>query len=72
MGLIEDIGAGKVGVDTSIFIYLIEKSPIWLPLVRPLFLAADAGTIGIVTSSITLPEVLVMPDRVRSATMAEY
>ena len=71
MGLIDDVGTGRIGVDTSVFIYLIEESPIWLPLVRPLFVAADAGTIEIVTSSVTLLEVLVMPYRAKNDRLAE-
>lgn len=71
MGLIDDVGSGKVGVDTAAFIYLIEASPVWLPVVRPLFAAADAGAIEIVTSSVTLLEVLVAPYRARNNVLAE-
>jgi predicted nucleic acid-binding protein len=71
VGLIDDVGAGRVGVDTSVFIYLIEESPVWLPVVRSLFVAADAGGIEIVTSSVTLLEVLVMPYRAKNDRLAE-
>lgn len=38
MGLIDDIEPGAIGVDTAVFIYFIEASPIWLPVIRPLSL----------------------------------
>ena len=71
MGLIDDIGTGKVGVDTSAFIYLIEASPVWLPVVRPLFVAADAGANEIITSFVTLREVLIVLYRIRNDAIAE-
>lgn len=71
MELIDDVGAGRVGVDTSVFIYSIEESLVWLPVVRPLFVAADAGVIEIVTSSVTLLEVLVAPYRAKNDAMTK-
>lgn len=43
MGLMEDLGRGPAGVDTVLFIYFIEEHPQFLPLVEPLFRAADPG-----------------------------
>ncbi len=63
MGLIDDLGPGRIGVDTAIFIYFIEAAPVWLPLITPLFYAADAGQLELITSSVTLLEVLVIPLR---------
>lgn len=63
MGLIEDLGSPTVGVDTSIFIYFIEEHPRYLRLIEPLFRQADAGQRTLVTSSLTLMEVLVVPYR---------
>jgi predicted nucleic acid-binding protein len=63
VGLVDDLGAGPVGVDTSIFVYFIEADPRFLPIVRPLFIAADEGRVVLVTSALTLMEVLVMPYR---------
>ncbi len=34
MGLMADLGRGSVGVDTVIFIYLIEEHPRFLPLIE--------------------------------------
>lgn len=63
MGLIADIGRGPVGVDTSIFIYFIEEHPQFLPLLLPLFREVDEGGKELVTSALTLLEVLVVPYR---------
>jgi hypothetical protein len=55
---------GKVvGLDTAPLIYLIEEHPVYLPLVRPFFEAADRGRLSFVTSVVTLLEVLVQPLR---------
>ena len=43
MGLIDDIGPGNVGIDTSIFFYFIEEAPQFLPTLVPLFQDADKG-----------------------------
>ncbi|MCY4507999.1 MAG: PIN domain-containing protein [Acidobacteria bacterium] len=61
MGLIADLPGGSVGVDTMVFIYLIEEHPTFLPIVSPLFRRADDGGERLVTSALTLLEVLVLP-----------
>lgn len=71
MGLIEDIASGPVALDTAIFIYFIEEHPQFLPLVEPIFTAIDAGSLGGVTSCLTLLETLVVPYRVRNFVLAE-
>jgi predicted nucleic acid-binding protein len=58
-----DLGRGPVGVDTAIFIYFIEEHPTFLPLVEPLFREADDGRRELITSALTLLEVLVVPYR---------
>jgi predicted nucleic acid-binding protein len=70
MGLIDDLGSGRIGVDTAIFIYFIEAAPVWLKLIVPLFRAADDGKIELVTSSVTLLEVLVVPYRANNEALA--
>jgi predicted nucleic acid-binding protein len=52
-----------VGLDTAPLIYFIERNPLYLPLVRPFFEAVECGDIEIVTSTITLTEVLIHPLR---------
>lgn len=71
MGLIEDIGAEPVGLDTAIFIYLIEEHPRFLPLVESVFAAVDRGRWSGVTSGVTLMEVLVVPYRAGDLALAE-
>lgn len=71
MGLMEDIAPGPVALDTTIFIYFIEEHTQFLPLVEPLFAAADAGSLEGVTSGLTLLETLVMPYRAGNFALAE-
>ena len=52
-----------VGLDTAPLIYFIEENPVYLPLVRPFFEAVDRGEFQVVTSVLTLTEVLVHPLR---------
>ena len=63
MGLMNDIGRGPVGVDTVIFIYFIEEHPQFLRLIEPLFREVDEGRVEVITSALTLLEVLVVPYR---------
>ncbi len=52
-----------VGLDTAPLIYFIEENPTYLPVVRPFFEAVDRGDFRIVTSVLTLTEVLIHPMR---------
>ena len=71
MALIDDLGVGPVGVDTAIFIYLIEENARFLPVIAPLFEAADSGQLQLVVSALTLLEVLVVPYRAGDLTLAK-
>jgi len=71
MALIDDLGAGPVGVDTAVFIYFIEENARYLPAIEPLFAAADAGRAELVTSALTLLEVLVVPYRAGNVELAQ-
>jgi len=64
------VGAGPIGVDTALFIYLIEEHPRFLAPVRALFARADAGEIEIITSALTLLEVPVVPLRAGDQALA--
>lgn len=70
MGLIRELGPGLVGVDTAIFIYFIEEHPQFLPSILPLFREADEGARELVTSALTLLEVLVVPYRAGNRVLA--
>ena len=63
MGLMNDIGRGPLGVDTVIFIYFIEEHPQFLRVIEPLFREVDEGRLELITSALTLLEVLVVPYR---------
>ena len=71
MDLIEAAGSGRVSLDTVAFIYFIEEHPKYLPLLRPLFSQVDRGEREVVTSAVTLLEVLVVPYRAGDIRLAE-
>ena len=71
MGLIAELGVGSVAVDTAIFIYFIEENPRFLPAILPLFIQADQGNRELITSALTLLEVLVVPYRAGNRHLAE-
>ena len=71
MGLVEALGDGPVAVDSVAFIYFIEQHPKYVGLLRPLFEAAEHRTIQLVTSAVTLLEVLVVPLRNANAELAK-
>jgi predicted nucleic acid-binding protein len=71
MGLREDVGPGPTALDTALFIYYIEENAAFLPLVAPIFEDVAAGRREVVTSSLTLLEVLVVPYRAGNLALAE-
>jgi predicted nucleic acid-binding protein len=71
VGLIAELGKGSVAVDTAIFIYFIEENPRFLPAILPLFTQADQGKRELITSALTLLEVLVVPYRAGNPHLAE-
>ena len=63
---------GKVvGLDTAPLIYFIEENLAYLETVRPFFEAMDHGEFSVVTSVVTLLEVLVHPFRRGDRTLAQ-
>ena len=71
MGLIRDLGDGNVGLETAIFIYFIEDHPQFISALLPVFREADQGKRELVTSALTLLEVLVVPYRAGNRSLAE-
>ncbi len=71
MGILRLLGPGPVALDTSIFIYHLEKHPSFRPLLRELFRAIDAMAIEAVTSELTLLETLVVPIRHENFELAQ-
>lgn len=63
---------GKViGLDTAPLIYFIEENPACIDIVRPFFEAMDKDDFLVVTSTVTLLEVLVYPLRHNFKELAE-
>lgn len=62
---------GSIGLDSAIFIYFIERHPEWRPIVRPIFQLAADGDRDLVTSELSLAEVLVVPYRIGDLALAE-
>ena len=71
MGLTSSLGGGAVAIDSAIVIYFIEEHPKFLPVILPLFREADQGKRQLVTSAITLLEVLVVPFRAGDRRLAD-
>ena len=69
MGALTLPASGLVYLDTMALIYTVERYPPYLPLLEPLWLAAQARTIEIVSSELTLMEVLVGPLKSGNATL---
>lgn len=71
MGWIDQLQGQVSGLVTSPLIYFIEQNPAYLATVRPFFMAVANGEFSIVTSVVTLLEVLVHPLRQGNAELAQ-
>ncbi|MEK7404651.1 MAG: PIN domain-containing protein [Acidobacteriota bacterium] len=56
---------GKVGIDTSVFIYFMEAHQRYLTLVEPVFTWLRGTRGGAVTSTLTMLELLLQPYRLQ-------
>lgn len=63
MGWVDRLRGNIVALDTAPLIYFIEEHPDFLPVVAPFFEALDDSELEVVTSTVTLLEVLVHPLR---------
>lgn len=61
MDWLKRIQGATVGIDTAPLIYFIEEHPKYLNLLDAFFLAAKEHKISLVTSTLTITEVLVHP-----------
>ena len=61
MGWVEELQGKTVALDTAPVIYFIEQHPSCVGVLRPFFQAVARGEITLVTSTVTLLEVLVHP-----------
>lgn len=71
MGWVDDLHNKVVGVDTAPLIYFIEENADYVDAVRPFFEALDRGDLRVVTSTITLLEVLIHPLRQNNSELAQ-
>jgi len=70
---INELQGKTVGLDTAPLIYFIEENPIFIETVKLFFEAMDRGDFLVVTSTVTLLEVLVHPLRSNNRELAtEY
>lgn len=73
MEWINDLQGKTVGLDTAPLIYFIEENPAYIEMVRLFFEAMDKGDFLVITSTVTLLEVLVHPLRYNNRELAtEY
>jgi predicted nucleic acid-binding protein len=68
---IDRLRGSTVGLDTGPLIYYIEEHPAFLARIKPFFEAAERGEFRVVTSFVTLIEVLVHPLREGRPELAE-
>ena len=67
---LEDLEGNLVALDTAPVIYLVEAHPVYQDVARPFFDALETGRLRMVTSILTLLEVLVYPLREDNPTLA--
>ena len=71
MGWLAPLQGSLVGLDTAPLIYYIEQFPAFYPTVQPFFQAVGHGAFSVVTSIVTLTEVLVQPYRYGDRRLAQ-
>jgi predicted nucleic acid-binding protein len=71
VGWVDTLRGQVVGLDTAPLIYFVEAHPTYVSIVRPFFQAMDRGEFVVITSIITLVEVLVHPLTRGDATLAQ-
>lgn len=70
MGLSPALGHGPIGIDASVVIYYVEAHPEFVVFADPIFDAARDGECELITSSLTLLEVLVKPYKAKNDGLA--
>jgi predicted nucleic acid-binding protein len=63
MGWVNDLHGQTIGLDTAPLIYFIERHSDYIQTLRPFFVSLSEGKLRVVTSTVTLLEVLVQPLR---------
>jgi len=63
MGWVDSLKGSIIGLDTTPLTYFTEENPTYIDVVDPFFKAVGSGELMVVTSVVTLLEVLVRPIR---------
>lgn len=71
MGSLMLPASGRVYLDANTLIYSVEKHPVYGPLVKPLWQAAQAKAIEVVSSELLLLETLVGPLKSGNTALAQ-
>jgi predicted nucleic acid-binding protein len=71
MGWLDQLQEKIIGLDTAPLIYFIEQNVNYIETVRPFFRAINQGEFQVVTSILTLTEVLVYPLRINNTELAQ-
>jgi predicted nucleic acid-binding protein len=71
MGPLSLPSSGPVYVDSQVLIYAIESNPTYYPLAEPVLAAVEAGKVELVTSELTVLEVLVRPMKTRDNSLVD-
>lgn len=71
MEWVEALYGKTIGLDTSPLIYFIEENTTYLDIIRPFFEALDRDEVHVVTSTVSLLEVLVHPFRQDNLELAQ-
>ena len=71
MGWVEELAGKSIALDTAPLIYFLEQRSPFAEALRPLFQLVDTGQATMVTSVVTLLEVLVLPLRSGNEALAQ-
>ena len=71
MGWVDALRGNVIGLDTTPLIYFTEENPTYIEVVDPFFKAVGDGELIVVTSVVTLLEVLVRPIRDGNSSLAQ-
>lgn len=63
MGLLDSLIGDRIYLDSNIWIYSSQGTPAYKQALSSMFAAVDAGTLSVVTSELSLAEILVRPIR---------
>ena len=62
----EKVAGQYVYIDTNLFIYFLDKSPLYFPIVSELLQAVEQGKLIAVTGDISVAETLVKPYQIKN------